>query len=240
MIAAPAAADSTESPLLAHVIPGGAAWSVAIRAGRSVRLSALGDRSNATVLMFGADRVDRLNMPDTLKAQHTARVRAPMVLMSDLGSGLATVMASSLDWHDALCGHSLDAHVPGSTSYQADRNEWRRSARHGLLAELRKRGLAETDLHGCVNFFSKAAIDEQSGLTFVPEHASPGDWVELRTEQEILLIVSTAPHPLDHEWRPTGVAVDITAADPSEPVIPDGLVAEESRRALVASRAVLV
>ena len=236
----PVADDFTKTPLLAHDIPGGAAWSIAVRAGRSVRLSALGDRSNCTVLMFGADRVDRLNLPDTLKAQHTARVRAPMVLMSDLGSGLATVMASSLDWHDALCGHSLDAHVPGTTSYQADRNEWRRSARDGLLSELRKRGLAETDLHGCVNFFSKAAIDEEAGLTYVPDHASTGDWVELRTEQEILLIVSTAPHPLDPEWRPTGVAVDITATDPSGPAIPNGLVREESLRALVESKAVLV
>ncbi|MGZ6790900.1 MAG: DUF1989 domain-containing protein, partial [Mycobacteriaceae bacterium] len=73
------------SALLSHDVPGGAAWSVAVRAGREVRLTALGDGASCSTLIYSDKDVDRLNIPDTLKAQMSARVHAPMVLMSDRG-----------------------------------------------------------------------------------------------------------------------------------------------------------
>ena len=104
------------------------------------RISAGAQTSSARrPLLFAAhDPIDRLNVPDTLKAQMSARVTPPMVLMSDRGIGLASVTGSSLDWHDCLGGHSLEQHLErfGPTSYATDANEWRRSARAGLLSEL--------------------------------------------------------------------------------------------------------
>jgi uncharacterized protein len=77
-----------------HDIPGAAAWSAPVRAGRSITLTALADDTNASMLIIGADRLDRLNVPDTLKSQMSARIRAGLVLMSDRGLALATVVAS--------------------------------------------------------------------------------------------------------------------------------------------------
>src|SRR2546423_7268929 len=120
-----------------------------------------------------------------------AHCRSPMWLRSDRGPALSSVTASSLDWHDCLAGHSTPAHVArfGPTSYHADRNAWRRSARDGLVAELRKHGRGPADLHGCVNFFSKVAVseDDAGSLMFVPAHARDGDWVNLRAEQDLLV-----------------------------------------------------
>jgi len=87
-----------------HDVPGGAAWSAAVRAGRVVVLTALGDDANCSTLVFGPDRLDRLNVPDTLKAQMSACIKAPMVLMSDRVYALASVVDSTLDWHDCLSG----------------------------------------------------------------------------------------------------------------------------------------
>jgi len=61
-----------------HEIPGDAAWSVPVRAGRTVTLTALADGANATVRIIGADRLDRLNIPDTLKSQMSARIKPGM------------------------------------------------------------------------------------------------------------------------------------------------------------------
>jgi uncharacterized protein YcgI (DUF1989 family) len=160
-----------------HDIPGAAAWSAPIRAGRTITLTALADGANASMLIIGADRLDRLNIPDTLKSQLSARVKPGMVLMSDRGLALATVIASSLDWHDCLTGV-----VPDRL----------------LLLELVKHGFGEADLHGCVNFFSKVAVadDPRASLVFVPDHAHAGDTVTLRADQDLLIFVSTAPHPL--------------------------------------------
>ena len=83
------------------------------RAGRTITLTALGADACASTLLLGAGALahDRLDLPDTLKGQHSARVRPPMVLMSDGGLALASVTGSSLEWHDALCGHTRDEDV---------------------------------------------------------------------------------------------------------------------------------
>ena len=198
-----------------HEIAGGAAWSLRLRAGRTVTLTALGEGANVSTLIFGSDLLDRLNVPDTLKAQMSARIRPPMVLMSDRGLALASVTSSSLEWHDALCGFSTPADLVrfGAGDYQRDRNNWKRSARELLLLELIKHGLGEADLHGCVNFFSKvvAADDARCSLTFVPSLTVTGDHVTLRAEQDLLLIFATTPHPLDpaETYAPAAVSATV-------------------------------
>jgi len=198
-------------------IPGGAADSLRLRRRRALTLTCLGDGANVSMLIYSAENpLDRLNIPDTLKAQMSARVTAPMVLMSDMGRALASVTGSSLDWHDAVTGHGLDAHVEqrhGPSSYAAHGNDWRRSARAGLLDELWKHGLGARDLHAGVNWFTKVgpAGDERGSLAFVPGHAVAGDWVTLRAEQDLLVVLSTSPHPLDpaENWQPAAVRVTV-------------------------------
>ncbi|MFF1823804.1 DUF1989 domain-containing protein [Kribbella sp. NPDC058245] len=178
-----------------HEIPGDAAWSVAVRSGRALTLTALADDANASVLIIGADRLDRLNIPDTLKSQMTARIHSGLVLMSDRGVALATVTSSTLDWHDCLTGF-----VPSQL----------------LLLELAKHGLGPADLHGCINFFSKVAIDSTSALAFVPGHATVGASVTLRADQDLLVFVSTTAHAL--ATTPAGaVGVQIEVAEPGDP-----------------------
>jgi uncharacterized protein YcgI (DUF1989 family) len=204
-----------------------------------VRFTALAPGANVSLLLLRADHlVDRLNVPDTLKAQMSGRVRPPMVLMSDRGVALASVTGSSLDWHDALCGHSTDRHLErfGPTSYQADRNDRRLSARTGLLSELRKQGRDRADLHATVNLFSKVAVDETGALAFVEDHCREDDWVALRVEAPLLLVLSTAPHPLATSWAPAAVRVEVGEAPPD-----DGprLFREESARALAQAERVV-
>ena len=229
------------SVLFSHEVPGGAAWSALIRRGRTVRLTALGAGANCSVLLYLAGgTTDRLNVPDTLKAQMSARIHAPMVLMSDRGLGLASVIGSSLDWHDALGGHSLDAHVArfGPSSYGADRNEWRQSARSLLVTELMKYGLATPDLHATVNFFSRVATADDGALTWAPGHADAGDWVTLRAEVDLLVVLATCPHPMDPTWAPAAVRVDVEPARPYGPDDPSMTFRDESARALEAARVV--
>jgi urea carboxylase-associated protein 2 len=228
--------------LYQQVIPGGAGWSMPVRAGRTVALTALGDDANLSMLIFGNDRLDRLNVPDTLKAQLSACIRPPMVLMSDRGLALASVTASSLRWHDALTGFGQDRHLArfGESSYASDRNLWRRSARTGLISELAKHGLGEADLHGCINFFSRVAVadDERASLSFVRGHSHSGDTVTLRTEQDVLLVAATTMHPLDPAIRyaPQPIQVEVDLAAEMAPDDPSVLFREQSARALLQTR----
>jgi urea carboxylase-associated protein 2 len=228
--------------ILSHDVPAAAAWSLTLRAGRLLRLTALADGAACSTLIFAAgDPVDRLNVPDTLKAQMSARIRPPMVLMSDRGAALCSVTGSSLDWHDCLTGHSTQRHVEalGSTSYARDRNDWHRSARHGFLSELRKHGRGPTDLHGCVTFFAKVAIGDDGRFDYAGGHGHAGDWVTLRAEQDLLLVCSTAPHPMDPRWAPGADRAEVEAGEPYGPEDPSVTFRPESARALVAAKAVL-
>jgi urea carboxylase-associated protein 2 len=228
--------------LLEHDVPGGGYWSLLVRAGRVLRLTALDDGAVCSTLIFAsAHPVDRLNVPDTLKAQMSARIRPPMVLMSDRGTALASVPGSSLDWHDCLTGHSLDGHVAafGPSSYGEDRNDWRRSARSGLMSELRKHGRGPADLHACVNFFAKVAIGPDGGLALVPDHARAGDWVTLRAEQDLLVVLSTAPHAMSTTWAPGAVRAEVEPGEPYGPDDPSVTFRPESARALANTSAVM-
>lgn len=223
-----------------HDVPGGASWSLRLDRGAGLRLTALGADATVSMLVFsGADPLERLNVPDTLKAQMSARVYPPMVLMSDQGRALAAVTGSSLDWHDAVTGHSTGAHLArfGPSDYGRDRNGWRRSARDLLLDELYVHGLGERDLHATVNWFVKVAPagDQRGSLAFVPGHAAEGDWVDLRAEQDLLVVLSTAPHPLDPRphWTPAGVRADVTDTVPADPA--NAAFRAESARALLAA-----
>ena len=49
-------------------------------------------------------RCERYNMPDTLKAQHTAFLTQGRVLYSDMGRVLCSIIADTCGWHDTVCG----------------------------------------------------------------------------------------------------------------------------------------
>jgi urea carboxylase-associated protein 2 len=225
-----------------HEVPGGAAWSLVLRRHQRLTLSALDDDANVSMLIYSAeDRLERLNVPDTLKAQMSACVRAPLVLMSDMGRALCSVTGSSLPWHDAITGHSLDRDLVrfGKSDYAIDRNAWRRSARSGLLDELWKHGLDRRDLHATVNWFTKVVPgdDERGTLSYVPGHAGSGDWVELRAEQDVLIVFSTSPHPMNPDpiWQPSGVRASTAESEAPAADDPARVYRDESARALAMS-----
>ena len=224
-------------------VPGAAAESLRLRRHRTLTLRCRGGAANVAMLIYAFDDpAERLNVPDTLKAQMSMRIRPPMTLISDMGRALASVTGSSLDWHDAITGHSLPGPVAarfGPSSYAAERNGWRRSARHGLLDELWKHGLDTRDLHANINFFTKVAAtgDERGTLAYIPGHAAEGDWVTLRAEMDVLVVLSTAPHPLDPSaaWEPAGVRLEVAEGPAPGAQDPTRRSREEAARAMALS-----
>lgn len=219
-------------------VPGGAAWSLVVHRGEQLRVTALGDDANVSLLVSPDLRPgERLSVPDTCKAQMQSRIRAPMVLISDLGRALMSMTGSSLSWHDCLTGHGTDTHLElyGPSSYAVDRNAWKQSARAGLLDELAKRGLGPRDLGPTVNLFTKvvAGDDDRGTLTYEPQ-ARAGDWVALRAELDVLVVLSTSPHPLDPrtKWAPSAVELEISRVEPPGPDDASRTFRPESARAL--------
>src|ERR1700720_610642 len=133
--------------LFEEEIPGGAMWSYALKRYHTLRLTDLQGGVNVGAMLYRLDHpLDRLNLPDTLKAQHTAKLTAGNVLLSDLGHVLCSITEDTCGWHDPLAGHSTAAMVRakyGLSSYQQERNAFHRNARDQFLIELGKWGLGK-------------------------------------------------------------------------------------------------
>lgn len=200
-------------------LPGGNHWSGRLRRGTALRLTDLQGGANVSALFYNAEQpLERYNMPDTLKSQHTAFLTAGYVCQSDMGRVLCSITADSLGWHDTWCGVSDAAMVLaqyGEKRYQQHRNAMHRNGRDNLLIELAKWGLGARDLVPSVNFFSKVVPDADGALSHVPGHSLAGSHVDLRFEMDTLVVLSSAPHPLDTNpvYAPADVQLSAYRAD---------------------------
>jgi uncharacterized protein len=209
-------------PLLwEETLRNGAHWSGIVRRGTSLRLTALESGANVAAMMYNYESLlERYNMADTLKAQHTAYLTAGCVCYSDMGRILCSLTADSCGWHDTLCGLSDAAMVSGrfgATRFQEQRNDYHKNGRDSMLNELGKYGLGKRDLIANINFFTRVAVDEAGALQFDPGHCHAEDFVDLRFEMHSLLVLSTCQHPLDPDsrYRPRAVQLQAWVSGPA-------------------------
>ena len=208
------------------VIPAGTHWSGVLRRGMALRVVDIEGGANLAAVFYRHDEpLERYNMADTLKAQHTAHLTRGHVLYSDMGCVLASITADTLGWHDPLGGvgdAELFASKYGVARYQQHRNAMIRNGRDSLLLELAKHGLGTRDLVANINFFSKLAIGEDGALDFVTGHSPAGAAFDLRFEMDTLAAFSTAPHPLNpsSEYEPRSVKLIAYRAYATDACVP--------------------
>lgn len=177
-----------------------------------------GGATPAALFYNAAAPLERYNMPDTLKAQHVARLTKGYVLYSDMGRILLSIIEDTCGWHDTITG-CLDARRSaqkyGAGSYQKLRNEFHRNTRDNFLVELGKHGLGKRDITPNVNFFTKVVADETGALAWV-ENARAGAYVDLRAEMDVLVVLSNTPHPMDPgaSYAPKPLQLVVWQGDP--------------------------
>lgn len=231
--------DTTNDPdrlLLAETLRGGQMWSRVLKRGQVLRVTDTEGGAQVAALFYNAERpLERYNMPDTLKAQHIARLGRHDSLFSDMGHVLASIVDDTAGWHDTITGH-LTAEASrakyGAGSYQKLRNDFFRNTRDNLLIELAKYGLGKRDLHANVNLFVKVTADAEGTLTFVPQ-ARVGAYVELRADMNTLIVLSNTPHPFDPAptYAPKPARLELRGGTPAAPDDPCRIATDESRRA---------
>src|SRR5258707_14482887 len=69
-----------------ETLPGSSTWSHVLKRGTALRIETIVDSTNVGAIFLNADNLsERLHLPDTLKAHHSARLTAGSVLYSDMG-----------------------------------------------------------------------------------------------------------------------------------------------------------
>jgi uncharacterized protein YcgI (DUF1989 family) len=176
--------------LFEEIIQPGASWSHVLKRGTALRITDVEGGANVGALFYNFEcATERYNMPDTLKAQHIARLTKDFVLYSDMGRILCSITGDTAGWHDPLGGCSA-------------------AGRDSFLIELEKWGLGPRDLVANVNFFSRIDVSNDGSMSYHEGNSKAGSFVELRAEMNILTILNTCPHPLStSEARPVHLSV---------------------------------
>lgn len=205
-----------------ETLPGGGHTSLIVKQGQILRLTDIEGGANVSLMLFNAhEKSERLNLPDTLKGQHTAKLSAGHCLYSDMGRVLAAITADTCGWHDSFGGVLNAPEVTekyGQGRYQERRNGFHRNGLDNLLVEMGKWNLNLEDLQMVLNLFSKVTVDEQGAFIFHPHHSVPGSVVELYAPMDILVVLTALQHPMDPnpEYAPRPVQLALMAAsDPA-------------------------
>lgn len=191
----------TTQVLYEDTLPGGRHWSLLMRKGHVLRLTDLEGGANVGMLFYNPMMtLERINVPDTLKCQHTFKLTQGHCIYSDMGRIFCSVIEDTLGWHDAVggtCNRALIGRKWGKRTFQDYRNDYYRNGVDSFLINLAKYGLGKKDLAANINWFSKVYTDAEGQLHFASQHSKAGDQVALRFEMDTLVILHTCPHPMN-------------------------------------------
>lgn len=214
--------STTLFPVFAEeLLPGGGHLSFVLKRGELLRLTDLNGNANVSLTLFNAhEKTERLNLPDSLKCQHTAKLTAGHCLYSDMGRVLAAITADTCGWSDSIGGVLCAEEVSekyGQGRYQELRNGFFRNGADNLLVEMGKWGLGLSDLLMTLNLFSRVNVDDHGALTFVPDNSTAGDSIELYAPMDTLMVMTALQHPMDPnpQYAPQPVKLSWMKADPS-------------------------
>ena len=195
------ASISLRPTLYEELVPGGGHTSFVLKRGQLLRITDLEGGANASLLLLNAaEKSERLNLPDSLKCQHTAKLTAGHCLYSDMGRVLAAITADTCGWHDSFGGVLNATEVQekyGNGNYQQLRNGFFRNGVDNLLVEMGKWNLNLQDLLMCLNLFSKVTVDSDGCFHFQSGNSKAGDYIELYAPMDTLVVLTALQHPMD-------------------------------------------
>lgn len=201
-------------------LPGGQHWSLTMRRHTMMRLTACEPDTNVGMLFYNPENLyERINLPDSLKCQHTFKLTAGNCVFSDMGRIFASIVDDDLGWHDSVGGNLNERHMVAKgwqpVSFQAALNERTQTGHDSFLIEMAKYGLTRRDLAANLNLFSKVAASADGALEYVSGHCQAGSSVALRFEMDTLVFLHSCPHPMDPapDYPHRGVDIAIGTTD---------------------------
>ncbi len=187
--------------LYEETVPGGGHTSFVLKRGELLRITDIEGGANVSLLLFNAaEKSERLNLPDTLKGQHTAKLTTGHCLYSDMGKVLAAITSDTCGWHDSFGGVLNAEEVAekyGQGRYQELRNGFFRNGTDNLLVEMGKWNLNLQDLLMNLNLFSRVDVDADGVFRFQPGNSQAGDYIELYAPMDTLVVLTALQHPMD-------------------------------------------
>lgn len=175
-----------------EIVPAGWYHTVRLRRGEALRIVDSSGRSSVSVIGWREkDMSERLNCADTAKIQWSAALSKGRVILTDMGRVFLSLIEDTSGAHDMLTGGSTPASV------LAAYGEPSRNTHDNFLAAASKLGLGLRDIPPCVTFFAPVSLDSEGRFAWNGARKKAGDFVDLRAEMDLVLVLSNCAHPLD-------------------------------------------
>jgi urea carboxylase-associated protein 1 len=199
-----------------HLIKAGDYWIDTLRRGQVLRIVDVEGNQAADTLFFNAgDVADRYSAVDTIREQGNVYLGCGSKLLSTSGQVLACIVADTVGRHDTLGGAC--ASESNTVRYDLEKRTMH-SCRDSFVlavAEHDALGLGKRDLTHNINFFMNVPVTADGGLTFADGLSGPGQYVEMRAEMDVIVLISNCPQLNNpcNAYNPTPLEVLIWDGD---------------------------
>jgi urea carboxylase-associated protein 2 len=186
-------------------LPGGWYWSTRLARGEALRIvNTTGTSAVSMIAWCEADPSERLNTADTMKVQWSTGLRKGRILYTEMGRVAFSIIEDTSGAHDPLVGPTTKTSMAAALGSGVVRN-----SRDNFLAAAAKLGLSRRDVPLCVSFFAPVGIAADGRFVWHSGQRVPGDFVDLRAEMDLWVVLSNAGHPLDPELCALPAPVDV-------------------------------
>lgn len=165
-----------------------------IKAGKTLRILDLkGNQASDTLFFSAADPSERYSAQDTIREQGNIYLTSGSRLMSNENRPMLTITADTCGRHDTLGGAC--ASESNTIRYDLDKRHMHSCRDSWMLAisEREEFGMSKADIGHNINFFMNVPVTPGGDLTFEDGVSGPGKYVELRTEMDVILLISNCP-----------------------------------------------
>jgi uncharacterized protein len=185
-----------------EIVPPGP-WTHPVAAGHHLRIIDLEGQQAVDFLCYDrTDAANRYNAANTIKVNRGVYLGAGTRLYSDLGDVLMTIVEDTVGHHDTIAGccsteFNQRRYGIGDTA----------SCRRNFIAALAALGMTPRDIPANINFFMNVPVRPDGGTEIVEGLSVPGDYVDLRADKDVLVVISNCPQLYNpcSGWNPTPV-----------------------------------
>lgn len=151
-----------------------------------------GNQAVDTLFYNAADLSERYSAADTIRAQRKLYLSTGTVLQSSFGRPMLTIVADTCGRHDTLGGACA---TESNTVRYGQHTKHMHACRDNFLRAIAEAdiGLEKRDLASNINFFMNVPVTPAGKLTFEDGISAGGKYVELRAEQDVIVLISNCP-----------------------------------------------
>ena len=192
-----------------EIVLAGDYWLHHIKKGQRLRIEDMEGNQAADTLFYNAhDPLERYSASDTIRHQAALYLTTGTKLMSTRGNALLTIVADTCGRHDTLGGAcSRESNV---MRYATDR-EPMHACRDSFIRGVQwwSHGMGQRDITCNINFFMNVPVTPDGELRFADGVSGPGRYVEMRTEMDVICLISNCPQLNNpcNAYNPTPVRV---------------------------------